>query len=261
MPDMIFKTKEEIPAGLQEYAAEKDGAFVVDVAPGVKLKEFRDNNVKYLGERDGYKNKVTAYVAAVGDNLETITAELAELRAIKQKVDDGKLAAPDKIEAAIASRVKASEDGFKAQIAEANTKLSNVTTKAGEYKSKFARAVLRQEITNVVLASDSGANPEALADILACAEQDFEVQDDSKLVRMKNGAVHYGQDGATAEPPKEWLAGLLKQKTYFQKPSAGGGATGGTGTGNFGMSQAEFDKLPPGVRMEMKRKRDAQGQR
>lgn len=254
MPDISFKTKEEIPVGLQEYAAEKDGAFVVDVAPGVKLKEFRDNNVKYLGERDAHANKVTAYVAAVGDDIAKVTAELAELRAIKQKVDDGKLAAPDKIEAAIATRVKASEDGFKAQITEANTKLANVTAKGLDYKSKFAKAVLRQQITNVVLASDSGANAEALTDILACAEQDFEVQDDSQLVRMKNGAVVYGSDGATAEPPKEWLAGLLKQKTYFQKPSAGGGATGGTGTGNFGMSQEAFNKLTPVQRIELARK-------
>lgn len=258
MPDILFKTKEEIPEGLREHAEEKDGAFVVDVAPGKKLKEFRDNNIAIVKERDTHKGENVLWRSKLGDNPEAIAAELLELRGIKQKVDDGKLTGTDKIEAQVATRAKAIEDGYKGQVSEANTKLANTQAKLKDVETRFKRSVIRTEIMNVALATDSGANPEAIADIVASAENDFAVSDEGKLVRMIGDKVEYGADGVTPQSPKEWLAGLLKTKPYFQKPSVGGGALGGRGTGNFGMSDADFQKLPPATRMEIARK---QGQR
>ena len=50
-----FKTREEIPAELQPFYAERDGAWLLD-ADGVveksKLDEFRTTNVNLLKERD-----------------------------------------------------------------------------------------------------------------------------------------------------------------------------------------------------------------
>lgn len=253
MPDIVFKTREEIPEGLREHAEEKEGAFVLDAAPGKKLKEFRDNNIAVVKERDTYKNKAAEYAAAFGEDIPKTTAELAELRTIKQKVDDNKLQGTDKIEATVAARAKVIEDGYKGQITEAQQKLANITAKNADLALKYKRSVLRQEITAVAMAGDSGANPEALTDILACAETDFAVNDDGKPVRMNGEAVVYGADGVTAMTPREWLAGLLKSKTYFQKPSVGGGASGGRSTGNFGMSDKDFQALPPAERMRLDR--------
>lgn len=258
MPDIVFKTQEEIPEGLREHAEAKDGAFVVDVAPGKKLKEFRDTNIAVVKERDQHKNENAIWRSKIGEDPEKIAGELTELRAIKLKVDEGKLSAPDKIEAAANGRVKVIEDGYKAQIAERDQKLGVLTTRNGDLALKWKRSVLRQEITAVALEDASGANPAALTDILACAEGDFAIQDNGQLVRMDGEKVIYGSDTVTPMSPKEWLAGLLKSKTYFQKPSTGGGAGGGRGTGNFGMSEEAFNKLPPAERMRIARERGQQ---
>lgn len=258
MPDIVFKTLEEIPEGLREHAEAKDGAFVVDAAPGKKLKEFRETNISVVKERDQHKNENAVWRSKVGEDPEKVVLELTELRSIKQKVDDGKLSGTDKIEAQVAGRVKAVEDGYKGQIAERDQKLTVVEARNADLALKWKRSVLRQEITAVALEGDSGANPAALTDILACAEADFAIQDNGQLVRTDGDKVVYGADTVTPMSPKEWLAGLLKQKTYFQKPSAGGGASGGRGTGSFGMSDADFQKLPPADRMRIARERGTQ---
>jgi hypothetical protein len=258
MPDIIFKTLEEIPEGLREHAESKDGAFVLDAVPGKKLKEFRDNNIAIVKERDTHKNENATWRSKVGEDPEKVVLELTELRGIKQKVEDGKLQGTDKIEAMVATRAKTIEDGYKTQIAERDQKLTVIQARNVDLALKWKRSVLRQEITAVALEGDSGANPAALTDILACAEGDFAIQDNGQLVRMNGEAVVYGADGVTAQSPKEWLAGLLKSKTYFQKPSTGGGASGGRGTGNFGLSDADFQKLPPAERMAIARKHQSQ---
>lgn len=258
MPDIVFKTLEEIPEGLREHAESKDGAFVLDAVPGKKLKEFRDTNISVVKERDAHKNENATWRSKVGEDPEKIALELVELRGIKQKVDDGKLSGTDKIEAQVATRAKAIEDGYKGQLSERDTKISAYEARNKDLALKWKRSVLRQEITAVALEGDSGANPAALTDILACAEGDFSIQDDGRLVRTDGDKVVYGADTVTPMSPKEWLAGLLKQKTYFQKPSSGGGAGGGRGTGNFGMSDADFQKLPPAERLRIARERGQQ---
>lgn len=258
MPDIVFKTLEEIPEGLREHAEAKDGTFVLDAAPGKKLKEFRTNNEALLKERDGLRNSLGIFTSKVGEDPEKLLVELTELRGIKQKVDDGKLSGTDKIEAQVATRVKGIEDGYKGQITARDEKLNLVEARNKDLALKWKRSVLRQEITAVALEGDSGANPAALTDILACAEGDFSIQDDGKLVRTDGDKVVYGADTVTPMSPKEWLAGLLKSKTYFQKPSTGGGAGGGRGTGNFGMSDADFQKLPPADRLRIARERGQQ---
>lgn len=258
MPDILFKTKEEIPEGLREHAEERNGAFAVDVAPGKKLKEFRDNNIAIARERDELKTKVTTYASKIGEDVEAVASELVALRTIKQQVDDQKLVGTDKIEATVLQRVQAIEKGYKDQLTEANQKLTNTLAKTQTFESRFKRSVLHQGITSVVLDGESGANPQALGDILACAETDFAVSDDGRFSPVKDGKTVYGADGVTPMTPKEWLSGLLKSKPYFQKPSAGGGATGGRASGNdFGMSDEAFQKLSPAARLSLAREQQS----
>ena len=90
MPKLTFASKDAIPEGLGEFATEDNGKYVVEVSPTTKLNEFRDNNVKYLRERDEAVAKLTTYTKTFGEDIAAVSAELTDLRATSQLVKDGK---------------------------------------------------------------------------------------------------------------------------------------------------------------------------
>jgi hypothetical protein len=104
------------------------------------------------------------------------------------------------------------------------------------------------------MSKDSGANPEALPDILSRASRTFTVTEKGQVVAMDGDAVLYGADGATPMSPREWLGKVIEEAPYLSKSSAGGGAAGNRGDEKFGgMSADEFNKLSPQRRMEIAR--------
>lgn len=253
MADWKFASKDEVPEDLRGDAKEVDGKWVVSVVSKAKLTEFRDNNINLAQERDRLKAANEIYVK-LGDDPEKLAKELGELRDTAQLVKDGKLKGSDTVEAAVAERVKAAKEAFDAQRVELAAKLSASEARAKEIDGKFRRSVVDREITNAVLAEDSGINPAALPDVLARAYGTYQVTDDGKLVAKNGDTVIYGQDGVTPMKPKEWLGKVLENSPYLGKQSAGGGANGGDGKGaKHGMSDAEWDKLDPVERINRAR--------
>lgn len=261
MPDIFFDSQESVPEGLREHATkdEASGKFKVDVSPSIKLKEFRDNNIAILKERDTLKDRSTALSAIVGEDTASFKAELERLRGVDQSVKDGKLKGNDAVAAEVASRVKSMEESYQTQLREAGSKLDAANQRGAEYEAKFKASVRDREITNAVLAKDSGANPETLPDILARASRVFTVTDDGKLIPKEGDAVVYGADGASPMTPREWLVRLLEEAPYFGKSSSGGGAPGNRGKGSeiAGMNSDEFAKLSPTERIKRFREANA----
>ena len=254
MPDIVLAKKEDFPEGLREHAVEKDGKWVVNCQPNAKLVEFRENNIAKSRELEAAQSALVSLKGIVGDDPDRFKSELSELRTTAQKVKDGELKGTSVIEAEVQNRVAAQKAGYDSQLKEAGTKLQAALEKSATWESQYKGARLDQEITNAVMAADSGANPAALPDFLARARQSFRVKDDGTLVRMNGDVVVYSQDGVTPMPPKEWLAGMLKEAPYLAKASAGGGANGGgAGGGNHGMSDSEFQKLSPQERIRLHR--------
>lgn len=249
MPDIKFKTRDEIPEGLKGTEKEADGGFVVKVVAQSKLDEFRDNNLAIARERDEYKNKVTAY-AALGDDPAKLADELSALRTVDQSVKDGKLKGSDAIAAEVSARLKAQEDGYKTQIGNLTKERDAAAAARAESDAKFKRSIIDRAVTEAVLAKDSGLNPAALPDILTRAYGTYVVGDGDKLVAKNGDTIIYGADGVNPMQPNEWLKKLGESAPHFLKPSAGGGAAGSEGSGKFaGMSQEAFLKLSPSERI------------
>lgn len=253
MAELKFKTKEEIPTDLQA-AAKEDGAggFIVTVVSNDKLKEFRDNNVALLQERDALKASNEAF-ASLGQDPAKLAAELSELRSVAQQVKDGSLKGNTAVTAEVEARLKAAKEDYERQIRELGQKLTVSETKMTEANTKFKRSILDREVTNAVLAEDSGVNPAALPDILHRASSLYQVTDEGKLVPKNGDAVVYSQDGVSPMPPKEWLSKVLVDAPYLGKTSAGGGANGGDGKAKHGLNPADFDKLSPVDRINLAR--------
>lgn len=249
MPKLSFATQDAVPEGLREFAAQEDGKFVVDVAPASKLAEFRDNNVKFLRERDEAAAALTTYRNTFGEDVAKSAAELAELRATAQQVKDGKLKLTGDIAAEVENRTKSAREQWETQLREQAAKRAEAEKLAEGYANKYRASVRDGAITQAVMAADSGVNPQALSDIMARAASIFSVDDNGEMVAKKNGAVLYGADGTKSMTVKEWLGSVLKEAPYLGKSSAGGGG-GVSGDAKYGgLSKEQFDKLSPADRL------------
>lgn len=261
MPDIEFASIDVVPEGLREYAETKNGKVVVDVGPNKKIKEFRDNNIAISQERDAKNTRLTSYVTHLGyDDPEKFATELADLRSVKQQVVDGTLKGTEAIQKAIQTGVAAKEASMQGTIQALTQERDTNAAAANDWKSKFQRSTLRQEITNVVLHKDSGAEPTALPDILARAEQIFAVLDNGRLEARNGDQVIYSKkDGSSPMSPMEWLAETLATAPHLQKQSSGAGGTGGRGGQDqyFGMSKEAFMKLSPTERINKEREHKA----
>lgn len=258
MPDiLIFKTKDTIPEGLREHAEEKEGAFHVSVVPNKVHSGFRDNNIALAKERDDLKGKLTPWAEAFPElTVDKVQEELVNLRALKQQVDDGTLKGSDAVNKAVEARVKSVQDGWDSTKKNLEKAAQDSATLAKNWEGKFKGVLLDQAVSTLVVAGDSKFAPSSLADIQARARAVWKVSDDGKLALMDGDVPVYSKkEPGTPMPIKEWLEELGKSAPHFLKPSAGGGASGGRGQGNFGMSQADFDKLPPAKRIELARSR------
>jgi hypothetical protein len=256
MPNITYATLEEIPEGLKEHATQKDGKFVVEVVPGVKLTEFRDNNVALSKQRDDLAAALAKLKPAVGESIEEFLIRHAELVAMQQKVKDGALKTSDAIETEVTNRVGAMKTNYDTQLAEANAQRAAAEKAKAESDNRFNLAIIQRAVTDAVVDDKSGANPSALPDILARAERVFKVIN-GVLIAKDGEATIYGSDGATPMTPKEWMVKLRAQAPYLFKGSSGGGADGGnrgggargTGYGGGNLTKAEFDALSPPQKM------------
>lgn len=249
MPDIKFKTRDEIPESLRDHAKEVDGGFAV----GVVHESFRDRNVALLKERDALKVRSDSYGTIVGEDPEKFVSDLATLREMEQQVKDGKLTKKGEIDQMVNDRVKAKQDSMDAGLKAEATKRAEAETRAASYESKFKGMVVETAIIAAVTSADSGANPSALPDILNRARAVFSAKEDGTLVAKRGDGIWYGADGENAIQPKEWVTGLLKEAPYLGKTSNGAGGSGSEGKGRGGLSDEAWNKLAPEQRIAQHR--------
>jgi hypothetical protein len=253
MPDIIFKTRDEIPEGLRDEVKEEGGVFKVSVVSTKKLNEFRDTNITVSKERDTLRERLNRVQPIIGDDPDAFAAQYAEMQSVLQQVKDGKLKTTPEIEKAVTERVASMKAELDGQITGLSTKLNAELAEKKSIQAKYDASVRHGQVTQAVIAGDSNINPSALPDILRRADEVFVVQPDGTLVPKKGDSVIYGSDGATPMTVKEWLTKLVQEAPYLGKSSTGGGAGGGTGNTFGGYSQEEFQKLPPAKRLALER--------
>ena len=262
MPDVIFASKDLIPAGLEEHAKEaEDGTFTVNVVPKVKIDEFRDKNIAQSKELEAASAVNSLWVDAFGLIEDFDEAKLAqdELKETAQKVLDGKLKATNDVEVEVVKRTEKMKSEYERQLATAAKERADALTVAKAAEGKYKRSVVDSHVTTAVLKEDSGVDTSALSDILARARGIFAVDDaDGSLVAKDGDATIYGADGATPMTPSEWLVSLKETAPYFFKRSAGGDANGNDKNNkpaaHGGMSKEEWNKLPGATKLELARK-------
>lgn len=250
MPVIQFASQDAVPEGLKEYAKETEGKWSVDVVPGVKLNEFRDNNIQIVKDRDALAGVLGKLKPVVGDDVDSFVTKYGELATLAQQVKDGKLKGTDAIQAEVDNRVSGMKTGYDNQINELNAARTAAERAKAESDLRFNRSIVERAVTEAVINEKSGALPSALPDILARAYSVFQIAESGKLVAKDGEAVVYGTDGVSPMSPLEWIAKLRGVAPYFFKGSNGGGAAGGQGGKSYGgMAKADFDKLSPTAKL------------
>lgn len=265
-----FKTKEEIPDDLKDVAEEtKDGdatIWAVKVAPAKKVDEFRENNVnlarKYDAAEAERKNLRKALGLKDDDTLdvEKLTTELTDLRDTKKLVNDGKLEKKEDIEKEIEKRTAQMRQALEDKAIAATQALAKEKQRGDEFEGKFKRTFIDRDAYQVCNDPDLGVEPWALPYILQDAYGLFQVEGEGKIIPKRDGSIVYGESGTDPMTLKEWIDGeVRKTKPQFFKKSAGGGAQGGSGDASKfgGLSEADFNKLPPEKRLAIANEMEA----
>ena len=244
MPVITFDTIDAVPAGLKEYAKTEDGKVTVNVAPSVKLDEFRNKNIELSQQLEQLGPTLARVKEIAGDDLDAFTTDLQGLRDIARRVQDGELKTNDQIESAVQDRIKAVKDGYEDNAKALRTELQAEKTKALTLEQRLNQTRIDKDVTSVVILPDSGVRPEALPDLLQRAYRLFKVEGD-KLVPKNGEATIYGANGADPMTVSEWLVKLRDEAPHYFKGNTGGGANGGKDGKVGGFSAAEIAKMSP----------------
>lgn len=246
MPDILFSSAEDLPEELRPFAKEAEGGkIVINLVPNERLKEFRDNNVKIVQERDDLKTRL-ADIETVLPNFDKAKtpAELAELRSIQKRVKDGELTESKAIEEALQERTKELRKSLEDQLAARGKALTDAEKARQLAESKIKQQAVKIAMRDAINDPKAGVVPSAVDDIIQRALSTFTVDDEEKLTPKQGGAVLYGADGVTPMSPLEWLGTLKDTSPHLFKQSNGGG-TGAAEQKFNGFSKAEFEKLSP----------------
>lgn len=251
MPSISYASKEEVPQGLQEFAQEGEGGqWTVKVVAEAKLDEFRQKNIQLSQQVETMGPVVARIKQLAGDDIDAFESDVAGLRDIAKRVEDGELKTNDQIEQAVADRIKAVKDGYEANEKAARDRAQSAEGKVLTLQQRLDQTEIRHGVTSVVIHPESGIRPEALPDILERAYKLFKIEE-GKVVPKNGEATIYGANGADPMTYTEWLAKLREEAPHYFKGNAGGGADGNGKNKQGGFTQAEIAKLTPQQKLEL----------
>lgn len=265
MPIFHYKTKEEVPSDVADFATEvkEDGEFKgqwsVNLVPRKKLEEFRTNNENISKEKEVSEGLVKKFLSLHGVkdvaelDFTKLGDGLAALNDTARKVADGKLKASDDIDKVVEERTGVMRQKFDDEIRASKAEVANMKAERDKAVADFKRTFIDRAVSAAITDADLGVEPTAMLDITQRAYGVFTVEEDGGITPKKNGQTMWGEDGTTAMSMKEWIGLVLrKDAPHYFKKNTGGGATGGSDTKQFGgMTEAEFMKLPASRRLEI----------
>lgn len=251
MPDLIFDTLDALPEELRQGAqTTEDGRVKISVVAASKLKEFRDNNIKVVQERDELASALSKAKEILGtEDFEEATKSIGELRGVAQRVKDGQLVENKGLDEAVAERTKQMREGLEAQIKAQASEKEAWKQKYESSDKKRRHGVVDRAISALAMDESIGLQSTALIDVQERARRVFEVDDEDRLTPKQDGNVLYGGDGATPMTTKEWMQTLRDQAPHFFKGSNGGGSGGDKGF--KGRSPGELAAMDPMTRLRL----------
>jgi len=219
-----FKAREEVPAELQSFYVEREGAFVLDaegVVEKAKLDEFRTGNVTLKKELEDFKARFE------GIDPDEVRQLADEKRKLELQAQGHK---PEEIEKLVVDRVK----GLKADW---DKQLSTVTGERDSLTSRLTAIQIDQGV--ITVATKRGLRPTAIPDITSRARLVFKLVNGAPRAFEADGTtVRYGKDGVTPMTLEEWVDAQTADAPHLFESNAGGGAASNGAGGAGGSSRS-----------------------
>jgi len=212
-----IKAREEVPAELQSFYVEREGAFVLDaegVVEKAKLDEFRNTNIALAKERDELKQRFE------GIDPDEVRKLADEKRKLELQAQGHK---PEELDRLVGERIK----GLKADW---DKQLSAVTTERDSLTSRLTAIQIDQGV--ITVATKRGLRPTAIPDITSRARLVFKLVNGAPRAFEADGTtVRYGKDGVTPMTLEEWVDAQVSDAPHLFESNAGGGAAGNSSGG------------------------------
>lgn len=219
-----LNSKDEIPAELQGFYVEREGAWVLDAEGAVekvKLDEFRTNNLALMKERDELMQRFA------GINPD----EVRKLADEKRILEEAQQLKAGEVEKVLEARVK----GLKAEL---DKQLAGVTSERDALHARLATVQIDQAVVNE--ATRRGLRATAIPDITSRARNSFRLVNGVPQAFEANGqTVRVGRDGVAPLTLAEWIDGQVTEAPHLFESNAGSGAAsngsgGSGGAASFG---------------------------
>lgn len=113
---------------------------------------------------------------------------------------------------------------FDKQLGDKDKAIEAAVTRAKRRDDLILEAGLREA------AVKAGTHPSAIDDVVLHGRSMFSLDDDGRVVRIKDGEVEVGKDGKTPFGPSDWLESTREAKPHWYPSSGSGTGSGGNGT-------------------------------
>lgn len=236
----VIDTLDEVPDHLRgEYEPAQDGRFVLKTdgePPAVsslkqKVNEFRENNTRYLKERDEALAKLKPYEGLDLNEFNTLKQRVSEFERTTGAND------PKAVSQLIAAQVAQHVEPLKAEL---ERERSARVQREQALAKKNVESALRDA------AVKAGVEDVALPDFLNRGLGVFSYEEDQVIAKNADGSPVFSNRAAgQLMSPEEWAFGLSETAPHLFRPSSGGGAPGGSGGGFDRSGQRWVDGSSP----------------
>lgn len=231
----VYDTQADIPPGLQEHFAEKDGRWFLAVDPPIEDVTGLKNalNQERTLRRDAEKTVTDLKVQFEGVNVE----EYHKLQDRVKGLDDAEVYDKSGIESLVTRRTESMKSEHERQIASKDREITQLRGQATESDRKWRQDRIKTALLEAV--NKNGVYDKAVDDAVQRGLAVFtDLDEQGQVIAKKGEAVVYGKDGINPLRPEEWISSLKTsgQAPHLWPPSSGGGAPA-----HHGANGAPFD--------------------
>jgi hypothetical protein len=204
-----YANKQEIPAELQPFYVEREGAWLLDadgVVSQARLDEFRQNNIALT-------NQLKRFDGIDPDAVRQLADE-------KRKLEEAAQIKAGEVDKVVAARLKAELDKIHAP----------VVAERDALHGRLTAIQIDQAVVNE--ATKRGLRPTAITDITSRARMTFKLVDGVPQA-FDGEKMRTGKDGVSPMTLAEWVDALVSDAPHLFEANAGSGAAG-SGSGGAG---------------------------
>ena len=226
-----------------------------------QVAKLTEGLVKNRDELKAEKKELQEKVASFQNQWEGLDAKkVKETLALIEKNEDVRLLAEGKNEEVLQKRTQRLTEEHNKVVEGLKTQIEDLTAQNLGFQGQIKGLRVEGEIRQASV--EQGIVPSAVEDVLARANNLFNVNDDGSLVATDaGGSIMLGKDGRAPLTPGEWLESMRDKSSHWWPAPQGAGASGGGATPSQPHTLSREAARDRKTYLEAKAKAEAAGQK